>query len=109
MMYKYGGSDKNFSNLGAMQQLLWRTIQDAKRDGLEELDMGRSDLSNHGLIDFKRRWGATRSELVYVRSSQRVFGWPTGTKWIPIASQVLSLVPPRLVATLARTFYRHLG
>src|SRR5262245_27772405 len=53
LVYKYGGSDRHFSNLGGMQLLLWRAIEEAKRDGLTEFDLGRSDSTNQGLIDFR--------------------------------------------------------
>src|SRR5271157_3411562 len=67
LVYKYGGSDRKFSNLGGTQLLLWNAIQEAKRDQLSEFDMGRSDCDNPGLVAFKDRWGAARTELAYIR------------------------------------------
>jgi lipid II:glycine glycyltransferase (peptidoglycan interpeptide bridge formation enzyme) len=61
MVCKYGGSDARFHNLGGIQMLLWQAIKEAKEAGVEELDLGRSDLNNQGLITFKNRWSATRS------------------------------------------------
>jgi hypothetical protein len=63
--YKYGASDARFHDLGAIPYLLWRAIEGAVHEGLEELDMGRSDCDNLGLVQFKERWGAKRSSLVY--------------------------------------------
>ena len=68
MVYKYGGSDAQFNNLGATPMLFWQAIKDAKDAGMEELDLGRSDLDNPGLITFKERWSAVRSTLTTWRT-----------------------------------------
>ena len=78
LAYKYGCSDRRFSNLGGTQLLLWNAIQEAKNDQLFEFDMGRSDCGNSGLVVFKDRWGADSDDLVYLRypvpSFQQHFG-----------------------------------
>jgi hypothetical protein len=115
MVYKYGGSDKNFSNLGGMHLVLWKAIEEAKRDGLLEFDLGRSDWDNHGLIDFKDRWGAARSELTYLHCpSKRSRGGADilsgasvfGTR---VVKQIADLAPHGLVSIAGRALYRHLG
>jgi CelD/BcsL family acetyltransferase involved in cellulose biosynthesis len=109
LMYKYGGSDRHFSNLGGMQLLLWHAIEEAKRDGLTEFDLGRSDSTNQGLIDFKRRWGATQTELVYLRLvsvSSRSHAVFVGAR---IAGHLIALAPRGVITTIARFIYRHLG
>jgi len=60
MIYKYGCSNVAFNNLGGTSLLFWRTIQEAKDRGFEELELGRSDVDNLGLVAFKERWGASR-------------------------------------------------
>ncbi len=70
MVYKYGASDPTRTNLGGTPLLMWRTIEDAKQQGLKTLDLGRSDLAGAGLILFKNRWNATASKLSYVRSGK---------------------------------------
>jgi hypothetical protein len=52
LVYKYGCSDERHHNLGGMQFLLWRAVQDGVRRGLRELDLGRSDRDNPGLVAF---------------------------------------------------------
>jgi Acetyltransferase (GNAT) domain len=65
MVYKYACSDARFHSLGGMALLLWKAIQEAADRGMDELDMGRSDCDNPGLITFKERFGATGRPLVY--------------------------------------------
>src|SRR5262249_31174899 len=70
-VYKYGGSDGRYHNGGAMPVLVWQTIQAAKSDRLEELDLGRSDDHQEGLIRFKEHLGARRSMIQYARFSTK--------------------------------------
>ena len=109
LVYKYGASDKSASRLGGMQLLLWRAIQEAKCDGFEELDLGRSDWDQAGLIAFKDHWGASRSVLNYWRypalSSQSIvagFG-------MRVAGHMFGLAPDGLASAAGRFLYRHLG
>jgi hypothetical protein len=78
LYYKYGASVARFHRFGPMPYLFWHAIQNAIASGLEELDMGRSDCDNVGLVTFKDRWSAARSSLRYLRSSadatQPVYG-----------------------------------
>src|ERR1035438_3748277 len=63
LVYKNGGSDSRFHNLGAMHLLYWESIRDAKNLGLRTFDLGRSDVEQAGLIKFKSRWGAQQMTL----------------------------------------------
>jgi predicted N-acyltransferase len=66
-VYKYGCSDSHFHNLGGMPFLLWASIQDAKKNGMLKYDMGRTELNNTSLMEFKERLGATPTALKYYR------------------------------------------
>jgi hypothetical protein len=106
--YKYGCSRQSYHHLGVMPLLLWKTIQQAKADALEWLDLGRSDVTNPGLIQFKNRLGAAQSPLFYWR------GTPQGGQIeAPIwrgdgASRLLRLVPQRWLPAAGRLLYPHL-
>jgi lipid II:glycine glycyltransferase (peptidoglycan interpeptide bridge formation enzyme) len=106
LYYKYGCSDKQFSSMGGMHLLFWKAIQDAKSKGVLDFDMGRSDLDNPGLIDFKDRWGSVRSALPYWR-------WPAGLAGrafgMGIARQVFAVAPDSVLTTVGRVLYRHFG
>ena len=108
VIYKYGCSDASSNNMGGTPFLFWKTIQEAKAQGMEELDMGRSDNDNPGLIAFKEHWGAQRSTLVYWRypkpPAQRHKSWKT---WL--ARQLVSAVPDSSLVAAGKLFYRHIG
>jgi len=108
MVYKYGGSDLRYSNLGGNALVFWRAIQDARAKGMEELDMGRSDVGNEGLVMFKERWGAERSTLNYWRyPANRSGSGPE--RLIRLVNRFVSIAPDISLTTLSNLFYRHMG
>jgi len=109
LVYKYGCSDLRFSNLGGTQLLLWNAIQEAKRDQLSEFDMGRSDCDNPGLVAFKDRWGAARTELAYFRYPARHSQRVAEARQARISKYVWSHAPTGVLAAAGRALYRHMG
>lgn len=114
LFYKYGCSDSRFHNLGGMHLLFWRSIQDAKQDGLKVFDLGRSDWEDTGLITFKDRWGAERSEITYSRflastKAKRNY-MPTGADWKGrIARKVFACLSDRVLCAAGDLIYRHIA
>lgn len=104
LVYKYGAADEKFFPLGGMQMLLWRTIEEAKREGLTDLDLGRTDLDAEGLTLFKDRLGGRRRSLHYFRypGNHR-----RGTSHSAFRKTLLSLTPARLTEIGGRMLYRH--
>jgi len=108
ILYKYGGSDERFHRLGGMPFLFWRVIRNARAQGLERLDLGRSDLHQTGLVTFKERLGAARSGLTYYAHPARRPG--TALHGIRRAARpILAHLPVPALNFTGRLFYRHLG
>ncbi len=109
LVYKYGCSDDRFHNLGGMVFLLWQAIQDAKRSGALQFDLGRSDRDNDGLLAFKAKWGAFSQPLNYFRLSTHVSS-RTRSEWaFRVARDLCSRMPESLLTAAGRALYRHLG
>jgi hypothetical protein len=109
LVYKYGCSDAKFHNLGAVPFVFWNMICDAKSRGILELDMGRSELHNAGLIAFKERWGAVRQELVYARHpTDRKTGGPRKA-YARTAKFLISRCPDWLLIAAGNMLYPHVG
>src|SRR5271157_1920576 len=109
LVYKYGCSDRKFSNLGGTQFLLWNAIQEAKGDQLSEVDMGRSDCEDSGLVVFKDRWGTDRSTLVYLRYPVKHSHSVAEARQARISKYVWSHAPSGVLAAAGRALYRHMG
>ena len=111
IIYKYGCSDPELNKAGGTPWLFWKLIQEAKSWGLRELDLGRSDWGNSGLIAFKDRLGAKRIPVTYWR-----FPKPKGVadaaasgrlQWL--AGKIFLHAPSSLLAATGRLLYRHMG
>jgi len=109
LVYKYGCSDARFHKHGAMPFLLWKTIQEAKAVGVQQLDLGRSDSNQAGLITFKERLGAASSMLTYVRYSPGHHSSTTAGYRRRVAKEVLTRMPDRLLVAAGRLLYPHIG
>jgi hypothetical protein len=85
-------------------------IQEAKSNGVEVFDLGRSDFHNQGLIAFKDHWASTRSLLTYWR-----FGAPAEdlltdeSRKLKLAKHLFGLLPKSVQKAAGRIFYRHIG
>lgn len=108
MIYKYGCSDASHHNLGGMAFLFWHAIREAKEAGLRELDLGRSDFENSGLLNFKEHLGATRSCLEY-------WGFPAGIRpnpkrWhLKAVRALFERMPTAALPMAGNILYRHMG
>lgn len=109
IVYKYGCSDERFHGTGAMPFLFWRLIEESKAEGAEEIDFGRTEVENGGLIGFKDHLGTSRFPLAYLRypsdaaKTVTIAGPPSG------ARVLFSVLPDMLSSRMGRLVYRHIG
>lgn len=109
MLYKYGGSDAHFNRLGGTPMLFWQTIKEAKQEGAEELDFGRSDIDNPGLIAFKGRWSAECSTLTKWRVPMVASSPRLERLKVRCTKEVFARMPDRALTLAGRILYRHIG
>jgi len=108
MVYKYGCSDDAHWNLGGIQLLLWKAIQESALAGCGNFDFGRSDLEHKGLISFKERWGAKRRLLSYWTTPP--VGEPgRGVLDSSLARRAFSFVPDQMLVLFGRVMYRYIA
>jgi CelD/BcsL family acetyltransferase involved in cellulose biosynthesis len=109
MSYKYGGSDASLHRLGGMPFLLWRVIRDAHARGFVELDLGRSDVNQPGLIAFKDHLGAARSTLIYYRFPGKQLEAARSGWMSRVVHGVFTHLPDATLDLAGRLLYKHLG
>lgn len=109
LVYKYGASDVRFHALGAMPLLFWRIIEQAKDHGLEDLDLGRCDFGDLGLITFKEHLGAHGHQICYCRQGAQQS--QLTSKALPkfVVSGLCSLMPACVTNAAGKMLYRHIG
>ncbi len=116
LVYKYGGSDARFHNLGGMPLLFWKAIQEGKERGAQEFDLGRSEIDNPGLVAFKNHLGATCSKLGYFRAVRPARCGAGNAAKVGSADWKLRLVkgafarmPDSMLRVAGSLLYRHVG
>lgn len=109
VVYKYGCSDERFHHLAGMPFLFWKLIEESKAAGAEQIDFGRTDLDNDGLIRFKDQFGTVRRQITYLRYPERAPGESPAFSLMPSARRLFSVLPDALASAAGRLLYRHLG
>ena len=109
VVYKYGCSDESSHHLAAMPFLFWKLIEESKAEGAEQIDFGRTDLDNEGLIAFKDRFGTTRRRLTYLRYPESEADKSAVVPQLPAARRLFSVLPDALSSRAGRLLYRHIG
>lgn len=109
MVYKYGCSDARLHNLGGMPFVFWDMIRDAKQRGYQELDLGRSECNNSGLVTFKDRWGTRREKLIYMRYPLRQTRPDRESLITKIGKQFFAHCPEKLLPIAGNILYPHAG
>jgi CelD/BcsL family acetyltransferase involved in cellulose biosynthesis len=110
LVYKYGCSDERYHNLGGTPRLFWEAIQNGKSEHLTELDLGRSDEDNAGLIRFKDHLGASKRTIRYWRCADKPAAPSRGLSGAlksPVVQFVLSHLPDPLFRLAGAMLYRH--
>jgi len=109
LVYKYGVSDATFHRWGTMPLLFWSVIRQAKGAGIQQIDLGRSDLEDTGLITFKDRLGATRSTLTHLRYGAPNRRFVKDGRLTRAAGALLARTPGKMFVGAGKVLYRHIG
>lgn len=109
--YAYGASEEQALHLAPNNLLMWESIAWAINTGYQIFDMGRTARDNQGLMEYKRKWGATAEPLPY-------YYWPqvaglASTSETSRKYQMLTAcwkrLPLPIASTLGGILYKHLG
>lgn len=113
LVYKYGCSDASFHSLGGMPFLFWKAIQESKQSGAQQLDLGRSETDNPGLVAFKDHLGAKCSRLYYFRacleSSRSSITARRGDWRLRLAKRAFARMPDSVLKMTGNLLYRYVG
>jgi CelD/BcsL family acetyltransferase involved in cellulose biosynthesis len=109
--YAYGASEERFLHLAPNNLLMWESIAWAKANGYQLFDMGRTAKDNHGLMEFKRKWGAVMETLPYFYSP-RMAGLAStseSSRKYQLLTTCWKHLPLPLASTVGGMLYKHLG
>jgi CelD/BcsL family acetyltransferase involved in cellulose biosynthesis len=108
LTYKYGASDQDLLHARPNNLIFARAIRWAAEDGLSTLDLGRTDLGQDGLADFKRSLGAVEQPLAYTYAGAEAPS--AGSSRLETALEdVIRRSPPLVGRAIGEALYRHVG
>lgn len=108
LTYKFGASSVDDLKLRPNNLIMWKAIQWGCENGFNILDLGRTDLSNTGLQEYKRRWGAEEKNLTYFSSSEKPKHVDSG-HLNRIMEAVIKNSPVWICQLAGELLYRHFG
>jgi CelD/BcsL family acetyltransferase involved in cellulose biosynthesis len=106
LLYKYSARDERYAKLDASYLLLWTAIQWACENGYHTVDLGRSDLDQVPLREFKDGWGATEEPLAYSWIADQPVRASTGRAH-DVMGVVIRNSAPWLCQAVGEVFYRY--
>ncbi len=108
LTYKYGASSRESLNLRPNDLIFWTAIQWGCEHGFTSLDLGRTDLENHGLREYKSRWGAVEIPLTYsyLPGDSKTSAL---NKLMPVLNQVIRHSPLFLCRLAGKMLYGYFG
>lgn len=108
LTYKYGASTKQGLNFKPNNLLFWTAIEWGCTHGYSLLDMGRTDLENTGLRQFKSRWGAEEKILNYT-NIPTMPSYLADRRLMSLLHVVIQHSPPWVCRVTGELLYRHFG
>lgn len=82
-LYKFGASDPEHFETRANNLVMWSAIEWYSRNGYSHLHLGRTDLDNTGLVQFKNGWGTKTYPMDYHRWNFRTGSYDSPRHRIP--------------------------
>ena len=104
--YKYGASNAAAWSLRPNHLLFWTAIRRACECGYDELDFGRTDLSDTGLRAFKAGWGTVEEPLEYMTLCDGPLSQARG-RAAHLLSGLIRRSPTFVCRALGALFYRY--
>jgi CelD/BcsL family acetyltransferase involved in cellulose biosynthesis len=108
--YKYSASDERARSAKASHAILWDAMRWGCEHGFTLFDLGRSDLTNEGLLQFKRGWGSQESDLIYVRHDANINDYVNNSPgMLEHLKPLISAIPLPLLKLVGSKLYAHIG
>jgi len=109
-LFKYSASDKEYHYLRPNNLVLWEGIKWYLKNGFSSISLGRTDINNKGLKQYKSGWGAKEDILKYYRFDIKNGSIIKNSKRMIITSHnIFKRTPLLLLKIVGLFFYKHCG
>lgn len=109
-IYKYGASDMAYQHFRPNNLVMWEALTWYGAQGFETLNLGRTEMNNPGLLQFKRTWGGRERLAKYHRYDLKKRDYvglrsPASARF----EHLFSRMPTGVLRVVGRFFYKHAG
>lgn len=109
-LFKYGSSKMEHHNLRPNNLIMWEALKWYCQQGFKTMNLGRTELEHHGLLQYKRTWGTKENLIKYYRYDIRKKAFlqkPPGST--NFHTSLLVRTPTILLRLIGHLFYKHTG
>jgi hypothetical protein len=111
-LFKYGASDVAHQGLRPNNLVMWEAIKWYRDRDFLSLNLGRTELENDGLLQFKRMWAPAESPVNYFRYDirKKVFLMKDfASRTSTILEPLFARAPATILRIIGSLAYRHIG
>ena len=109
-IYKYGASDKKCQNLRPNNLVMWEAVRWYRERGCKSLSLGRTEIENKGLRQFKLALGAEEYTIKYYRYDLKSGSFVAEPEKVSaFQTRILSKLPVFILKIIGKVYYRHVG
>ena len=109
VLFKYGAFDRRFQHLRPNNLVMWEAIKWCCENGIRSFNLGRTELENKGLIQFKHGWGTNESTLRYFNYDIKKSEFSSNGVQLKSSYGIFKIMPPPLLRFAGDLIYRHIG
>lgn len=109
---EYEAWDEKFYKMNPVYFIIWETIKKAYHEGYKTVDLGRTSISNFGLLAFKKRWGAKIIDLFdfyYPKELAQKRSQREKSLNYKLMQNICKIGPNILLPYIGNFCYRHMG
>ncbi len=106
LTYKFGATTITGNKLRANNLVMWKAICWGCENGFTTFDLGRTDLDNDGLRQYKSRWGAAETPLTYSIMSDIPVTTPK-SRVMPLIQGFITKSPAWVCQATGELFYKY--
>jgi len=109
-LYKYGASDMTYQNLRPNNLIMWEAIKWYRNRAFKTLSLGRTEIDNPGLLQYKRTWGAKETMIKYVRYDYKKRSYVHGRADMTDSyKKIFARMPVRILRIIGLLLNKHFG
>ena len=109
ILYGYGAADPNNIDKHPYHSFIWEAIKNGHDSSYDSFDFGRTEYSNEGLINFKKRWGTTEIPIIYSTHIKSAKQSKNKDLLIKTGGYVMRKSPLLVYKKISDVVFNHLG